>query len=179
MSKAIQSPGGLINQLFDTWYAQLLRYACGQIRPVAAAEDLVQEVFLDLYETLLAGQRIEYPKAWTLCVLRRKAAESRRRPLGIDRIHETLESVADIQPDARAPDLHDEIERKSLRTHLDVLSEREEEVLLLRLEAMKCREIARALGISINSVNTYLARAIEKLHGVFAPPAAANRKVGR
>jgi RNA polymerase sigma-70 factor (ECF subfamily) len=50
-----------------------------------------------------------------------------------------------------------------IRSILSVLSPREEEVLLLRLEALKYREIADQLGISINSVNTLLARALRKL----------------
>ena len=50
-----------------------------------------------------------------------------------------------------------------IRNLLSVLSPREEEVLLLRLEALKYREIAEQLGISMNSVNTLLARALRKL----------------
>jgi RNA polymerase sigma factor (sigma-70 family) len=50
-----------------------------------------------------------------------------------------------------------------IRNLLSVLSPREEEVLLLRLEAMKYREIAEQLGIGVNSVNTLLARALRKL----------------
>ncbi len=50
-----------------------------------------------------------------------------------------------------------------VRDLLSVLSPREEEVLLLRLETLKYREIAEQLGISINSVNTLLARALRKL----------------
>jgi RNA polymerase sigma factor (sigma-70 family) len=46
---------------------------------------------------------------------------------------------------------------------LSVLSPREEEVLLLRLEALKYWEIAEQLGIGLNSVNTLLARALRKL----------------
>jgi RNA polymerase sigma factor (sigma-70 family) len=51
----------------------------------------------------------------------------------------------------------------AIQQYLCLLSRREEEVLLLRLEAMKYREIADHLGISMNSVNTLLARALRKL----------------
>jgi RNA polymerase sigma factor (sigma-70 family) len=54
-------------------------------------------------------------------------------------------------------------ESTDIRNLLSVLSPREEEVLLLRLEALKYREIADQLGISMNSVNTLLARALRKL----------------
>ena len=50
-----------------------------------------------------------------------------------------------------------------IRDLLSVLSPREEEVLLLRLDALKYREIADQLGISMNSVNALLARALRKL----------------
>jgi DNA-binding CsgD family transcriptional regulator len=46
---------------------------------------------------------------------------------------------------------------------LSVLTSREQEVVMLRMEDMKYREIACALGISRNSVNTLLARALRKL----------------
>ncbi len=166
-----------MNELFDTWYPQLLRYALGQVRPRAAAEDLVQEVFLDLYEALLAEQSIRYPKAWTICVLKRKATEKRRDPLGMDRIHQQLDGVAEAQADQREGNLDRTIEYHRLRRHLNLLSAREEEVLLLRLEAMKCREIAGALGISINSVNEYLTRAIEKLQSVLLTKAARKARL--
>jgi DNA-directed RNA polymerase specialized sigma24 family protein len=46
---------------------------------------------------------------------------------------------------------------------LSVLTSREQEVVLLRMQSLKYREIARLLGISRNSVNTLLARALRKL----------------
>lgn len=46
---------------------------------------------------------------------------------------------------------------------LDVLTPREREVVLLRAGSYKHREIALLLGISKNSVNTLLARALKKL----------------
>jgi DNA-directed RNA polymerase specialized sigma24 family protein len=55
-----------------------------------------------------------------------------------------------------------------IRNLLSVLSPREEEVLMLRLEALKYREVAEQLGISLNSVNTLLARALRKLQRAMA-----------
>jgi len=57
-----------------------------------------------------------------------------------------------------------------IRSLLALLSPREEEVLLLRLEALKYREIAEQLGISMNSVNTLLARALHKLQQATGQP---------
>jgi RNA polymerase sigma factor (sigma-70 family) len=62
------------------------------------------------------------------------------------------------------------VEVDSVSELLSVLSRREEEVLLLRLSALKYREIAERLGISGNSVNTLLARAIKKLQKAVSQP---------
>jgi len=65
-----------------------------------------------------------------------------------------------------------------IRSLLSVLSPREEEVLLLRLEALKYREIAEQLGISMNSVNTLLARALRKLEEATAQQANKEKVKG-
>ena len=72
---------------------------------------------------------------------------------------EALERLPEgrIEPDLSA---HDGDPAAAL---LALLSPRESEVLLLRMQAMKYREIAAHLGISPNSVNTLLARALRKL----------------
>ena len=46
---------------------------------------------------------------------------------------------------------------------LSILTPREEEVILLRLQSLKYREIGEQLGISSKSVCTLLARALKKL----------------
>jgi hypothetical protein len=60
----------------EVWYPHLLRYVCRFATSRSTAEDVVQDVFLDhyKYKALTAGQRIEFPKAWTMRVARRKCA---------------------------------------------------------------------------------------------------------
>ena len=62
---------------------------------------------------------------------------------------------------------------------LAVLSPREEEVVLLRLQSMKYREIADQLGIGTKSVCTLLARAIRKLQGASRSPDVRQRAARR
>jgi len=59
---------------------------------------------------------------------------------------------------------------------LSVLSVREEEVVLLRLQSFKYREIAEKLGIGSKSVCTLLARAVKKLQ--IAPRSIRNGELG-
>ena len=147
-----------MTSLFESWYSALIRYACGITGNSSAAQDAVQQVFMDLYSALVKGQQILYPKAWTLCVLRREiAAEWKKWPETEQLSVLEHQSFASIQPN-----VYDE----DIPKLLSYLTPREQEVLMLRMEAYKYREIAESLGISPNSVNTLLARAVAKLQKV-------------
>ncbi len=144
----------LLTALYDRWYMALVRYALRTTCNYELAEDLAQDTFMQLYQALRSGKSIEHPKAWTICVLRR----AMNRQIKYRNLHEQLDEL-EI---AGAP-VAEMSGPTDVRNLLSVLSPREEEVLLLRLETLKYREIAEQLGISINSVNTLLARALRKL----------------
>jgi len=145
----------LVTELFDHWYTPLVRYALRSTAAHDQAEDLVQDVFMQLYQALRSGKCIEYPKAWTLCVLRRAVNHKLRERYHYEQLDE--QEIAPVLPE-------DGFDASTIQGLLSLLTRREEEVLLLRLEAMKYREIADHLGISMNTVNTLLARALRKLH---------------
>jgi RNA polymerase sigma factor (sigma-70 family) len=144
----------LVTTLFDCWYMSLVRYALRTTANYQLAEDLAQETFMQLYMALRAGTNIDHPKAWTICVLRRTMSR-RMQDLALYEPLDELEIAG-----AAVNELSSIVD---IRNFLSVLSPREEEVLLLRLEALKYREIAEQLGIGMNSVNTLLARALRKL----------------
>jgi RNA polymerase sigma factor (sigma-70 family) len=146
----------LVTALFDRWYISLVRYALRTTASYEFAEDLAQDAFMQLYRALRAGREIEHPKAWTICVLRR-AMNRQMKDRGL---YEQLEEVHLQMPGEVAIEVSRLAEIRSLTS---LLSPREEEVLLLRLETFKYREIADQLGISITSVDNLLARALRKL----------------
>lgn len=156
----------LVAALFDRWYMSLVRYAIRTTASYELAEDLAQDAFMQLYQALRAGKSIEHPKAWTICVLRR-AMNKQLKDRGL---HEQLDELD--MPEEPAPEMSRLAEIRSL---LSMLSPREEEVLLLRLEALKYREIADQLGISMNTVNTLLARALRKLQSALSQDASGGR----
>jgi RNA polymerase sigma factor (sigma-70 family) len=152
----------VVGALFTEWYGPMVRYACRATGSLDAAEDTVQASFTDLYRALLAGKAIANPKGWILCVVRRgivdRTRESRRHGgpfLG-------LSDVANL-PQLRVEPEVGHWANTDLSRYLSGLSAREEEVLLLRVQALKYRQIAAELKIGINSVKTLLARAIRKM----------------
>jgi RNA polymerase sigma factor (sigma-70 family) len=144
----------LVTTLFECWYMPLIRYALRTTANYELAEDLAQDTFMQFYQALRAGKCIEHPKAWTICVLRR-AMNRQMKNCALHEPFDELEIAETIVTGISGV--------ADIRNLFSVLSPREEEVLLLRLEALKYREIAAQLGISMNSVNTLLARALRKL----------------
>ena len=115
-----------------------------------------------LYRELATENVIRNPRAWTLCIVRRQIARQMR---GYGSREVSLENV-DFVNVARSRRLDDPdlgLEYHEIERALGHLSPREQEVFLLRMESLKCREIATELEISINSVTTLLARALRKL----------------
>ena len=161
-----QETSRIVNELFDSWYGPLVSYACRHTGDVALAEDLVQEVFLELCRQLRTGKPVSSPKGWTMTVLRHRLAKS---SFYVDKDHGiSFESLDALDPEHHPnlrlqPDLDRGVQLAEVTRLFSLLSAREEEVILLRLEGMKYREIGACLGISPKSADTFFARAFRKL----------------
>lgn len=159
----------LVDSLFESLGVFLVRYAQRRVHSSALAEDIVQDAFLSLYRDLRLGKDIHDPKAWTIGAVRNLIRKHAR-----DTARHGEELIATEMFDL-VPSQHSAfVEEPSLV--LCGLSPREEEVVLLRLQSFKYREIADHLGIGAKSVCTLLARAIRKLQkvaGTAVPEAAA------
>jgi RNA polymerase sigma-70 factor (ECF subfamily) len=154
----------LVTSLFERWHHSLLLFAIQAPLKYEAAEDLVQDTFLQLYRALRSGKQVEHPKAWTLCVLRRAITQNLRKEARYEPL-EIRDQVFDSQNN-----LCDAILFRSL---MDRLSGREKQVLLLRLDSWKYLEIADQMSISVNTVHTLIGRALRKLRMRVSPGSAA------
>src|SRR5690606_7791638 len=134
----------------------------------SAAEDLAQEVFLQLHRSLSAIQSEAHLVFW----LRKTTAHR-----AIDRLRQR--STIDIAPLEQALELHAEQEdddpllRRHLTALIDALAPAARAVLLLRYqEDLDPTEIARTLDMSINTVKSHLKRSLailrERLDGAQA-----------
>ena len=164
----------LVDALYESWYSSLIRYAYRGVQSLDLAEDMVQESFMALYRDLRRGRKIDNPKAWTLCVVRREISRHERNERR-RRIRTQELAMLDALPgsDHGAKDAAAELDE--LLRLCSILTRREEEAIHLRMHGHKYREIATNLGISPNSVNTLLARAVRKLQKVAGAKARGQR----
>lgn len=150
----------VVESLFESWGPRLLWHAMRAAGDSGAADDLVQEAFFSLYVELRRGRRIDNPRAWTLTVVRNQA---RARARNVRRRGEFL-AGPDVLNNLHAPAAAEEEGSSEISARMSILSSREKEALLLRMDSLKYREIAQQLGISAKTVATLLSRALRKLH---------------
>lgn len=151
--------------LFERSRAGLLRYLYSMDVRDHDAEEVVQEVFLALFQHLRMGRPRDNLRGWTFRVahnlgLKRRIA-SRRTANAMD------ESVFHGQADP-GPNPEQQVNARQRREKLlavfDALPEMDRRCLHLRAEGLRYRDIAEALGISLGSVAQSLARSLERLH---------------
>lgn len=165
-----QEASQLIESLFESWGPCLARHVYFATGSRELADDLVQEAFMALYRELRRGKVIENARAWTLSVVRHHIGKYERTVKRHGEQLEPFEVLDGFEARADETPLND----RDLHQMLPLLTPREGEVLLLRMESLKYREIAGHLGINAKSVATLLARALRKLQ-----QAAKARKPGR
>jgi RNA polymerase sigma-70 factor (ECF subfamily) len=148
------------DRLFREYHAPLVRYLTRRLGDRDWAEEVAQETFL----RALRQRELSNERAWLFTVatnLVRDGARQesrRRRHLELLRAEES-ERVAEPADSAM---LRAE-ERAAARRALELLSERDREALLMKEEGLNYEEIATALGMSVGSVGTTLARARRRL----------------
>ncbi|HSR41040.1 MAG TPA: sigma-70 family RNA polymerase sigma factor [Longimicrobiales bacterium] len=143
--------------LFDRLYPRLVRYGWRLTGDRDEAEDVAQEAFVRMVQRDVTGSE-DGVRVW----LFRTALNVVRDRARVRSNRERL--LEENPPDLPAPDTPEEVtERRGdlvrARRALEALDPRDREILLLRQEGFKYREIAEAVEVAASSVGTLLARA--------------------
>ena len=153
--------------LFDECAPRLRRYIRSFGLGVEATEDVVQEVFLQLFRHLQLGRSRANLHGWIFQVGHNLALKQRAKATRRQKTESTWDgSLADLVADPHAnpeQQLVEDRRGKRLRSVLRALSDRERQCLCLRAEGLRYREIARTLGISLGAVAKALTRAMTRL----------------
>jgi RNA polymerase sigma-70 factor (ECF subfamily) len=159
MSNSGRSPAETTMQLFDQMRGPLLRYLVSLRLPTADAEEIVQEVFLALYQHLRRGKPESNLRAWAFTVAHNHALKSRVRSQKL--------AVLPVETTDESPDPEELFasrqRQKQLRAIVRVLPEQDQWCLALRAEGLRYREIAAVLGVSLGTVANSMERSIARL----------------
>jgi RNA polymerase sigma-70 factor (ECF subfamily) len=142
----------------------LLKLACGLVRDTAAAEDIVQDVFVSLAESAHRLQVGGSLKGYLIQSVLNRARNLHRAKLVRGAADPGMEDVA--APEESQPDrwvVHNDQLRR-LHEALEQLPPEQREVVTLHLRAdLTFREIARLQEASINTVQSRYRYGLEKL----------------
>ena len=150
----------LFREEFARRYASLFRYVDRLSGDPDLAADIAQEAFIRLYRR---GGMPENTGSWLAVVARNlfhnARSKSARRRVLLEQ-EKARQSGVDTNTSPEV-DFETARRRKTVRSALDELPQREREMLILRYEGHSYREISRILDINEASVGTLLVRAKE------------------
>lgn len=154
--------------LFKANYAPLVVYARRFLSDQDAAEDIVQAVFVKLWE-----RRHELKIANPLAYLMRAVHNRCLNELKMSRHHLSLDSTLPVFNEEEEPAPDEEL----ITTVQDVIGrlpeQRQRIFRMSRFEGLKYREIAVVLGLSIKTIEAQMGKALEFLRE-HLPAAVAN-----
>jgi RNA polymerase sigma-70 factor (ECF subfamily) len=149
-----------LERLFRTYHGPLVRYLTRRLGDRDWAEEVAQETFLRALrqDTLTSERSWLFAVATNLVRDEARKSERRRRHLALlaEQERETV-----TEPELTAVERAQEA--ALARRAVDALVERDRLALLMREEGLNYDEIAAALGLSVGSVGTTLARARRRL----------------
>ena len=160
------------DEFYISWYSRAKRFARHYVLTDADAENMVQDVFLQLYEHWSALDGTMNITAYLFTSLRNRCLNALRQQLKEQREREqycaeevlmtqvkygSLESI-----DATFRDDTDIVER--IRQAVDALPEQCRRVFIMhKLEGLRNKDVARELGITVNTVEAQMKVAYRKL----------------
>ena len=158
-------------QLFEQYYASLVRMLYRRVGDRDRAEDLAQETF-----ARAVAAPPNNPRPWLFAVALNLVREDGRRAATRGRRLELLRGEQDVPANGPDVDLERREDTARVRAALATLNERDREALLLRAEGFDYEEIAATLGLAKGAIGTTLARARRRLVEAYRAQERARQK---
>jgi RNA polymerase sigma-70 factor, ECF subfamily len=149
--------------LFARHRVAVYRWLVRIVRDEASAEDLLSEVFLDVWRQAAKFEARASVSTWLLAIARYKALSARRRRVDVELTETIATTIADPADD---PELilqkktRDELVRRALAM---LLSEHSEVIDLVYYHGKSVRDVADILGIPEATVKSRMFYARKKL----------------
>ena len=152
------------SNLFDAYYTPLCEYAYRYVKHAETMEDIVQEVFVRIWEKRKQWE----PKVSVRAYLYRSVYNEvvtdfrkKRFELPFAELRELDNAVA---TNSTSSDVQDREIARAIKLAIEMLPARRKEILVLRLvQGLSYKEISVILDISVNTIDTQIRRALKLL----------------
>ncbi len=154
--------------LFDQFRDPLLRYLLALGLPIEDGEEVIQEVFLCLFQHLQRGKPRTNLRGWlfrvahNLGLKRRSTTRRQMQTLASTRGADRMDLFVDPSPNPEDQMARHQKHQRLLAV-LRVLPEQDRRCLSLRAEGLRYREIAGVLDISLGAVSLSLGRSLVRI----------------
>jgi RNA polymerase sigma-70 factor, ECF subfamily len=149
--------------LFARHHVRVYRFVLRLVRNEALAEDVISEVFLDVWRQAGKFERRSAVSTWLMAIARFKALSALRRRVDQELDEETAEAVED-HADNPEVTLQKKDKSEILRECLSALSVEQREIIdLVYYHEMSVEDVAQIVGIPENTVKTRMFYARKKL----------------
>ena len=147
--------------LFRFNYRPLCLYALHYLGDVEAAEDVVQECFMKLWEKLEQGTAVDNRRVYLYMTVRNRCLDDLKKkglPTESLKPNDTYGIIDDDDAQERAQT------EARMWTALDSLPPKCREVFILsKRDGLKYEEIAEELGLSVNTVRNQISKALKMI----------------
>lgn len=145
-------------RLYELTHSAVYGFALSILKHTEDAQDVAQEVYLQLYRSAGSYHSQGKPMAWLLTVTRHLALDRLRTRGKVISIEERQEGQLPLSEETESED------RLVLRSLLELLGQEERQIITLHaLAGLKHREIARILDLPLATVLSKYSRGMKKL----------------
>lgn len=152
--------------LFDQFRNRLLRYLLSVGVSAQDGEEIIQEVFLSLFQHLQRGKSRRNLRGWVFRVAHNLALKqlhaSRRSARNVESTDVLVERQFDAAQNPEEQMVSAQRQQR-LRAVVRALPEQDRYCIHLRAEGLRYREIAEVLGMSLGGVASSLGRSLARL----------------
>jgi len=164
-----QGDEAAFDAIFREWYPSLVRSAESIVRSRAVAEEVVQDVMLELWRRRESLAKDSSPQAYLFQSTRNRALNHIRHERVEQKSEPELIRQTEMTASAHSQLVEEEIEA-ALKTAVSELPDRCREVFeLSRIHGLKYAEIATTLGSSVKTVEAQMGKALRTLRVKLAP----------
>ena len=151
---------GALTELYEQPRSAVYAFSLSIVRSHEAAEDILQDVYIRIWDSADQYSSAGKPLAWILAVTRNEARQYlRRHSRTVALPAEDLQARMEAQPPGAAPE-----DRMVLSALLDALSDEERQIVTLHAVAgLKHRELSKLLSLPLSTVISKYHRALKKL----------------
>ncbi|NDV67975.1 RNA polymerase sigma-70 factor [Dysgonomonas sp. 25] len=160
------------SNLYLTYYSKLLRFAEEYVLSTEDAENIVQDIFLKLWEKQELLPLVENINAYLFKLIRNRCLDYLKHQLSVEKYTKNTQDAFRLELSLKLHSL-DQFDEdifanenidKVIMDAINELPDRCREIFMLsKIEGLKYKEISARLGISVNTVENQIGIALKKL----------------